>query len=131
MEDEMTNEEIAKDLTVALVNKMTNPAPDNVSEVYLSILQKIGESRHIVTLQTIEDHLTKQDHNSFQRILIAVISFAGSIVVAGAMLWLTARPLTEEVTAQQRSSGESLVVLGIASLIIFLVLAAVLRKRGN
>jgi len=89
----MSNQEIAKDLTIAVINKMTNPTSDNVSETYHSILQSIGESRQVVTLQDIEKRLTKQDKNIFDGSAATLLSFGGSIVVAGAIIYDTTKDL--------------------------------------
>jgi len=85
----MTNEEIAKDLAVALIGKMTNPTVENVSETYHAILQGINETKKAMTLQNIEDHLTKQDKNSFESFSLTLKSFIGTIIITALILSLT------------------------------------------
>ena len=78
----MTNEEIAKDITVALVSRMVEPTTETVSNAYQTILQKVGESQQAITLQTIEAHLKKQDKHTLNAEFQAVLAVIISIVVA-------------------------------------------------
>lgn len=125
----MTNEEITKDLTVALVSRMTDPTPDTVFAAYNEILQKIGESRQAVTLQTIQEHLTKQDQAAtniaWNTGWLALIAFAGSICVAG---------MTLLATQTSTSWGWGLIIYGALLLFVFWGLAAIskqIQKRNH
>jgi uncharacterized membrane protein (DUF373 family) len=120
VEVKMTNEEIAKDLTIALINKMTNPTTDNASDIYHEILQKIAITRQVATLQTIEDHLKKQDQDLVQTVWIALIAFAGSIAVAGGTL-----------VFQSISSGWSMIIYGVILVIFFWIMSVILQKKQD
>ena len=127
----MTNEIIAKDLTVAIVNKMTNPTPDSVSEIYHAILQKFTDPQQVIIFQTIQDHLTKQDDNSILYMRDTSIAFAGSIFLAGLTLVVTSRTLQEGVAIQLLSSGAGIAIIGIVMAIIFYIISMKWREKKN
>ncbi len=83
----MTNEEIAKELTIAMTAKMVEPTPTKIFEAYREILQGLGRSADVVTLESIELHLNKQD---YQNPLIAMLVFGGSVGIAGGAIAISA-----------------------------------------
>lgn len=81
----MTNEEIAKDLTVALVGKMTDPTPDKVSGAYQAIFQKLGEGEQVISLESLEEHLKKIENDAIEASFMHPMALAGAIILGGAI----------------------------------------------
>ena len=79
----MTNEEIAKDLTIALVEKITNPTAQKALEIYQEILKGIGKTNEAITLKSIEEHLKKQDKDTLAGGAITGVAIAISIATTG------------------------------------------------
>ena len=85
----MSKEEIAKDLTVAFIDKMKDhPTTDTISEVYNAILQKIGEPTQGITLQTIKDQLDNQDKNAEGAVLLVPASVGVAIMFSSISFWV-------------------------------------------
>ncbi|MHB8085238.1 MAG: hypothetical protein ACYDHZ_05400 [Dehalococcoidia bacterium] len=83
----MTNEELAKDLTIALIAKMTEPTPPKILEAYREMLQGLGRTEGTVTLETIENHLKRQDN---QNALTKMMIFGATVVISGCAMSVSA-----------------------------------------
>lgn len=120
----MPNEEIAKDLTVALIARMTDPTPVKILEAYHEILQGLGRLTGTITLESIEKHLQKQD---YQNPVITGLVFGASLVIAGSAIAISAALQSNINIEIIRAWSWEITGLGVAICVVGFI--ALIRKR--